>query len=242
MLVLQTYPQFLVRSPAFQKYAGTLHVIWRDRVFGKRIPDPAPRIERLGTEYGGFIIPQGMVDRDWVVYSGGVGEDISFDLELIGRFGCPVYAFDPTPRAVEFVDRAAGQEPRFHFTPVAMWKTAAVLKFYAPRNPDHVSHSVINLQATDDYFEAECDSLAGLMKRFGHDRIDLLKLNIEGAEYEVLDTVLAHDLGVRVLCVAFDQPMPIWRTHRMVTRLGEAGFTIFAIDGWKMTFARDWNA
>lgn len=215
-----------------------MHVIWRDKVFGKWIPGPASRFERLGSEYGGFIVPQGMIDADWIVYSGGVGEDISFDLELIERFGCPVYAFDPTPRAVEYVNRAAGQEPRFHFTPVAMWKTAAVLKFYAPQNPDHVSHSVVNLQATDEYFEAECDGLPGLMKRFGHDRVDLLKLNIEGAEYEVLESVLAEGFGVRVLCVAFDQPMPIWRTHRMIRRLAVAGFALFAIEGWKMTFVR----
>ena len=239
--MFQTYPSFLVRSPVFQKYAGTLHVIWREKVLGKRIPVPAPDVEWLGTDYGRFIIPKGIVGEDWIVYSGGVGEDISFDLELIERFGCHVHAFDPTPRAVEFVEKAAGQEPRFHFTPVAIWKEADVLRFYAPQNPDHVSHSVVNLQATEDYFEAECDSLSGLMKRLGHDRIDLLKLNIEGAEYEVLECMIERDPGVRVLCVAFDQPMPIWRTHRMICQLAGARFVLCAIDGWKMTFVREWN-
>ena len=38
-------------------------------------------LERLGTDYGGWIVPQNMhLSSDSVMYSAGVGEDISFDL------------------------------------------------------------------------------------------------------------------------------------------------------------------
>jgi len=33
-----------------------------------------------------------------VVYSLGIGEDISFDLALIEKYGARVHAFDPTPK------------------------------------------------------------------------------------------------------------------------------------------------
>ena len=40
-------------------------------------------METLGTEYGGWDIPiNAKLNEDSIVYSGGVGEDISFDLKL----------------------------------------------------------------------------------------------------------------------------------------------------------------
>ena len=54
--------------------------------------------ERMGGEYGGYVMcPLGLTDRS-VVYSLGVGEDIAFDLELIDRLSATVHAFDRTPR------------------------------------------------------------------------------------------------------------------------------------------------
>ena len=42
-------------------------------------------------------------------HSGGVGEDASFDLGIIERFGCSVFAFDPTPRAIAFAEPIAAR-------------------------------------------------------------------------------------------------------------------------------------
>jgi hypothetical protein len=48
------------------------------------------------------VRPSGM-SQESVVYSIGVGEDISFDLELIRRFGVQIHAFDPTPRSIRWL-------------------------------------------------------------------------------------------------------------------------------------------
>jgi FkbM family methyltransferase len=175
---------------------------------------------------------------DWRCYDGGVGEDVSFDLGIIDRFGCEVFAFDPTPRAIAFAEPIAQDQPRFHFMPVGLWSRDAVLRFFAPRNPDHVSHSVVNLQGTSDWFEAQCRTIPSLMAELGHASIDLLKLDIEGAEHAVLASVM--DAGVRppVVCFEVDQPVgPIrfWRTIRRV--LGH-GYDLVAAHGWNFTFVR----
>src|SRR3546814_9362953 len=54
--------------------------------------------------------------------------------------------------------------------PVGLWSEDATLRFYAPRDPTHVSHSIVNLQETESYFEARCRSIASLMAELGHDR------------------------------------------------------------------------
>lgn len=55
--------------------------------------------EKLGTNYGIGVIPANFLNSQSICYCAGAGEDISFDLELIKKFRCKVFIFDPTPRA-----------------------------------------------------------------------------------------------------------------------------------------------
>jgi hypothetical protein len=53
-------------------------------------------MEVLGTNYGGWYVPIDMnLTKDSVVYSAGVGEDISFDILLQNKYDCHVYLIDP---------------------------------------------------------------------------------------------------------------------------------------------------
>jgi hypothetical protein len=60
------------------------------------------KLLRLGTDYGGWIIPadSGLSTKS-ICYSAGAGEDISFDCALVERFHCQVRIIDPTPRAIQ---------------------------------------------------------------------------------------------------------------------------------------------
>jgi hypothetical protein len=69
---------------------------------------------RLGNKSADWTIsPLNLSERS-VVYSLGVGEDISFDLELIKRFAVTVHAFDPTPRSIAWLANQA-LPARFRF-------------------------------------------------------------------------------------------------------------------------------
>ncbi len=201
-------------------------------------PPAALGLEKLGSDYGGWIVPTAVITDAWVCYCGGVGEDLTFDLGLIDRFGCMVRAFDPTPRAIAYAASEAGAEPRFRFLPVGLWSEDTTLRFFAPRNPAHVSHSVVNLQRTDEYFEAACRSLPSLMRELGDDRFDLLKIDIEGAEHRVVRSMLEAGLRPDVLCMEIDQPVRARTLWRTVRRIRSAGYTLVAVDHWNLTFVR----
>lgn len=212
------------------------------RVLFPARPPAGMTLVRLGGAYGAWTVPEGVVRPDWVVYCAGVGEDISFDLTLIARYGCEVHAFDPTPRSAVYVREAAADEPRFHFCDWGLWSHDDEVRFYAPRDPAHVSHSIVNLQGTDDFFVGTVRSLASTMRTLGHDRLDLLKLDIEGAEHAVLDDLVAGPLRPQVLCVEFDQPVPPHRVVRTIRRLRSAGYRIAHVSGWDYTFVRGRSA
>lgn len=65
---------------------------------------------------------------------------------------------------------------------------------YSPANPDHVSHSVKEPQGGSTYFDARCHSVSSSIL-LGHRRIDVPKMNIEGAEHVVLEAILEAGVG-----------------------------------------------
>lgn len=193
-------------------------------------------LRRIGSDYGGGILPADLLREGWVCYCGGVGEDATFDIALIQDYSCEVYAFDPTPRSITYAEQIASTNRSFHFMPIGLWSAPTELRFYAPRDPAHVSHSALNLQGTDEYFIARCESIPQIMRQLGHSRVDLLKLDIEGAEYEVLRSVIEAGILFKVLCVEFDQPVPFRETIRILRELRSTGYELINVDRWNCTF------
>ena len=216
-----------VRNHALRLAFGILHR-----------PQRVDEMTRLGSDYGGYFVPLGRLDAQSICYSGGVGEDTTFDEALIDRTGCTVEAFDPTPRAVAHADALANREPRFHFMPVGLWSEDTCVDFFAPANPAHVSHSITNLQGTTETIRVEVRRLSTVMEQLGHDHIDVLKLDIEGAEHEVIESMLTDSIRPAVLCVEFDQPVKVRALRATLATLAGAGYTLAGADGWNYTFVR----
>src|SRR5216117_15515 len=61
--------------------------------------------------------PNGLTAES-IVYSGGVGRDITFEHALVQRFGCSVVLFDPSPTGLQTMSRPENQIPQFRFHPV----------------------------------------------------------------------------------------------------------------------------
>lgn len=226
------------------------------------------KLVRLGTTYGGWIIPvDAGLTADSICYSAGAGEDISFDCALVERFHCQVRVIDPTPRAIQHfnnLEKAVMSGQRFPvnnstenyysitaedfrricFVPVGLADKDAELKFYLPKNPAYVSCSTVNLQKTEGYFTAQCFRVSSLMQQLGDTSIDLLKMDIEGAEYAVIRDMVATKLLPRVLLLEFDEahtPMDSDANTRIkhhVDILGQAGMRCIAVDSCNASFIR----
>jgi hypothetical protein len=82
------------------------------------------------------------------------------------------------------------------------------------------------------------------MRNLGHSRIDVLKMDIEGTEYDVVDEILERRLPVRQILVEFHHRFPgttVERTRRAVQGLNAAGYRIFfvAASGEEYSFILD---
>jgi len=165
-----------------------------------------------------------------VVYSFGVGEEISFDRELIDRFRMTVHAFDPTPRSVAWV-RAQALPDQFVFHPYGVAAQDGLRRFTPPRNQRHVSYTLLERGSPGAGIEVPVQRLSTIMRTLGHARVDLLKMDVEGAEYEVIDDLLGSGVVVEQLLIEFHHRWPevgIDKTKTAIHRLNHAGYRIFS--------------
>jgi FkbM family methyltransferase len=156
-----------------------------------------------------------------VVYSGGVGEDITFEQELIRRFGVRIHIFDPSPVAARTIAQAGSDN--LLFKPVGL-STRSTARFAIGGG----SRDNAWLKAGEGE-ELPCTNLLREMQTNGHASIDLLKIDIEGFEYEVLENCLAANIPIKQICVEFHDffpDIPKAQTKSMIVSLKSHGFNL----------------
>jgi len=106
-----------------------------------------------------------------VVYSVGINGESSFEAELMKQTNCEVWGYDYSVKSFgPEIEEDPELKPRGHFHPYALGKTDN----HAPG------------QAIPFY------TLPTLMKMNGHDFIDVLKIDIEGYEFDVLSHLVSE--------------------------------------------------
>ena len=217
------------------------------------------KLQKLGTEYGGWIIPVDIVHKDSICYLAGAGEDISFDISLAKKFHCNIFIFDPTPRAKahfeqvleaaesgvsEYThaktkyDLSRGIRSYMHFDELGIWKKHDLLRFFVPKDSSHISHSITNLQNTDNYIEVSVERLNDIMKMKGHSHLDILKLDIEGAEFDVIDSIIEDRINIHILCVEFHNQGKngLDQIQSSINKLAANNYAVIARENLDLTF------
>lgn len=178
------------------------HKLWH-RLLRDDVVPVEYSIVLYGSKGAGWYLPSELIKSDWLVYDFGVGKDISLDIALIERHGCTIHAFDPTPQAVAYMENR--RLPGFHFHPVGVWNENTILRFWAPRHANYASYSALNLHGTSAFVECEVKTISSLAAELGHERIDMIKMDIEGAEQRVIPDMIAEGIQPKLLCIEFDQ-------------------------------------
>jgi FkbM family methyltransferase len=135
------------------------------------------------------------------------------------RYGCTVYLFEPVPRFYRHcVERFQGNPVIrcFNFGLAAQDGTLSI------SNDENASSLYTKLAAAPDHEEVEVRSFIAFAREHGIDRIDLLKINIEGGEFEVLSQILENDFisHIRYLQIQFHDFIPNARPMREALRHG----------------------
>jgi FkbM family methyltransferase len=195
-----------------------------------------------GNMYASFIVSPQYLDSNSIVYSFGVGTDISFDLDVIGKYNCNIYCFDPTPDSIAWINSIPLPE-KLKFYRYGLSDKNEKVKFYKPKNSSHISHSIINNENfnSDEYIYVEMKDLETIMAELGHKFIDILKLDIEGSEYKVLRSILLkEDIFIKQIVIEFHHrfgDIGIQQTIDSIRLLQDKGYLLFAITDTKEEYS-----
>jgi FkbM family methyltransferase len=188
--------------------------------------------ERFGSDFGGWDVVTTGIGNHSNVYSFGVGEDASFDMALIEKYNLTLHAFDPTPKSIEWVKR---QEFSDHFI-MHDYGIAAFdgdVSFYPPENPDYVSYTLLDRPSMKaKAISVPVKRLSTIMKELGHDQIDILKMDIEGAEYDVIKDISKSGIRPRQILVEFHHRFPgvgVKRSKKAINELRSMGYQLFSV-------------
>jgi FkbM family methyltransferase len=196
--------------------------------------------ERFGSSYGGWIIKKNSINKKSIVYSFGIGEDASFDLEIIEKFGATVHAFDPTPRSIDWVKRNI-EEPKFVFYGYGIADLDGEVSFNPPTNPIHVSHTLLERKQTEDQaITVPVKRLKTIMSSLKHSDIDILKMDIEGAEYSVVEDFIKSKIKPKQILIEYHhrfKNVGFDKTLQSVELLRSAGYRLFSISQNKLEFS-----
>lgn len=191
----------------------------------------------LGSPSGGAYVEVGRLPPDSVVYSFGIATEISFDRAIIETTGCHVWGFDPDPRCTQWLGAPERHVPEnFHFSELALATESRDYVFHTT-DIERMSGSLSHGYDAGEDIRVQGKSLKDIMAAFHHARVDYLKLDIEGAEYEVLDAwIREYDiLPVKQLWLEF-HPAGLHLSEAdsfaLVRRLEKIGM----VPGWRNYF------
>jgi len=210
--------------------------------------------QRLGTRYGGWWVDTRLVGPQPLLIDCGLGEDISFPAAFLQRFaGAHVIGVDPNPRSLAYC--RAHCPPGMEILANAFWTTAGEnITFHLPRGQDQLPKGADgvsgSLDASHEYveggerIETQTVDLDALLARAGRKDCDILKLDVEGAEYALLEALVASGRihAARQVLVEFHHGVTrhtLDDTRRIVANMTAAGFRLMHSENRNYIFRRD---
>lgn len=144
------------------------------------------------------------IDKNSIVYSLGILNDIRFDRYLSKQFGCSIFMYDPTPLSIEFM--GTQKDDNFKFFPYGVWTEETTLTFYEPKYGGSSSIHADGDKGEMNSFDAKCFTIKKLMNDNKHHHIDLFKADIEGAALPILEQMIDQLIFPTEIVVEFERP------------------------------------
>ncbi len=187
---------------------------------------------KFGAGYGAWDVSIAGLTPESVVYAFGVGEEVSFDLGLIDAVGCVVHAFDPTPKSLAWARQNVRNE-KFVLHEYGLAGFDGNVSFNPPEDQRHVSYTLLDRpQTMDNAVTLPVKRLSTIMRELGHSHVDVLKMDVEGAEYDIIADLAASAIRPKQILVEFHHRFPnvgVAKTRQAIATLRKMGYRLYAL-------------
>ena len=201
-----------------------------------------PIVEVWGSNDRWALIPT-MLTSDSFIISGGVGHAITFEHQLADKTGAVVYLFDPSPTGITTMKDALNNHPLIRFYPLGLAAAESLVGFGYPDRQSEGSYKPPRPNERADV-KFQCTTIKTIMREHGQKKIDLLKIDVEGFEYEIINDALANGIEIDQICVELHHNRSITIREGklsivfMVLRLIASGYRLMWWDKVDFLFVR----
>lgn len=181
------------------------------------------------------ISPPAMSEKP-VVISLGLAENLSFDLSMIRDYRALVHGYDPTPTSRNWVEKNRVPED-FHYHCLAVAGHDGWLELFERYGKGGRRKGPV-------FQKAPCRTLSGICRDLGLLRIDVLKMDIEGSEYSVLQDLLKKGPFPIQIAVEFHhrfEEIGIQKSRLAHQALARHGYRLAHISPWAEEFLYIWQ-
>ena len=169
-------------------------------------------LKRFGSNYGGWTVETDLISDNDLILAAGIGGDISFEQGLFNHNNTlKFFGYDPNTGGQNFLNKTASKELlssySFHCKAVAA-KSGSFKTF------DNIT----------------CDA-HGFQELISHIGFSVVKLDIEGSEYECINSVTDWGSTIKQVAVEFHHWVPSFNktiedTHYSIDKLTKDGFKL----------------
>ena len=198
--------------------------------------------EKLGNKSEGWWIHPNLIqNKSSIVFSFGLGEDISFDLAIMKEYNSKVYGFDPTPKALKYV-KSINTGDNFILNEYAVSNKDGQLTFNLPENENYVSGSFADINSTNT-ITVEAKRLRTILEelKLTSNDIDILKMDIEGAEYDVIEDMITSKIFPKQVLIEyhhFFDAITNQKTKDNILLLLKNNYELFYVEAYNYSFIR----
>lgn len=172
------------------------------------------------------------LDDNSIILSVGAGTDISFDLELVTMFSCRVFIFDPSPDSIEWMSQQKLPD-QIQFFKFGLASCDGYLSFMHPDDKRFNSLRITdNTKHQDTVLNLQVHRLETIIKKLDIKKVEILKIDIEGAEYDVVEDIISAPVEINQVLIEFHHRFEghsVKDTKDAIMKLNAAGYKIFNI-------------
>jgi FkbM family methyltransferase len=167
---------------------------------------------KIGDGYGSYRFPISHLNKLNSAWMVGAGENLTLDLFLASQ-GLDMTIIDPTPRAIAYAKNNTCGIPNVRIIGMGLWIKTGYVDFFLPRNSEHVSLSITNIQNTESKVSLPVITYSDLSEKLNH-YPDIIKLDVEGAAIPIILSILENKNLPNVILVEFE---PSWNFLEMIS-------------------------
>ncbi len=177
----------------------------------------------------------------------GCGSLAELSIYMINRYGAKCYGVDPTEKHQTALSKLAHNHPgHFIHVPYAVGAYNGEIKFFESNVNESGSLMTDHVNAVRDEgisYQVKCLTPKSLIDHLGIDSADILKLDIEGAEYELLQS-LSHEelLQFKQIFIEFHHHAVERYTYsdtiKAVESINKLGYISYSLDNHNFLFLR----